>query len=187
MAPKSKISKDEIIDAALCLVERLGKDELNARSLAKELGISTQPIFSNFENMADLKREVGKRATSVYLDYISETASSGLYPEYKASGMAYIRFAKEKRELFKLVFMDGGGRYDAKAYYDIIDAMAKSNGISAEDAIQMHIRMWTFVHGIATMAATEFLDFDDEYASKMITDVYNGLILKYKINQGKNV
>lgn len=187
MAPKNKISKDEIIDAALCLVERLGKDELNARSLAKELGISTQPIFSNFENMADLKREVGKRATSVYLDYISETASSGLYPEYKASGMAYIRFAKERRELFKLTFMDNAGKYDVSTYSGIIEAMARAVGISIEDANEMHLRMWTFVHGIATMAATDFLTFDDEYASKMITDVYNGLILKYKSKKEENV
>ena len=31
--------------------------------------------------------------------------SAGQYPPYKASGMAYIRFAREQRELFKLLFM----------------------------------------------------------------------------------
>ena len=31
--------------------------------------------------------------------------AAGKYPVYKASGMAYIRFAKEERELFKLLFM----------------------------------------------------------------------------------
>ena len=104
----------------------------------------------------------------------------GEYPTYKASGMAYIRFAREKRELFKLTFMDSGGKYDAEAYYEIVDAMANSIGISKEDALEMHLRMWVFVHGIATLEATEFLDFDDEYASKMITDIYNGLVYKYK-------
>ena len=124
--------------------------------------------------------EVGKKATATYLGYIEETAASGLYPAYKASGMAYIRFAREKRELFKLTFMDSGGKYDAEAYYEIVDAMANSIGISKEDALEMHLRMWVFVHGIATLEATEFLDFDDEYASKMITDIYNGLVYKYK-------
>ena len=184
MAPKNKITKDEIIEAALSLVEKHGKDELNARALAKALGISTQPIFSNFENMEELKKEVGIRATQIYLGYIEETAASGLYPAYKSSGMAYIRFAREKRELFKLTFMDNSGKYDAKAYYKIIDAMANSIGISKEDALEMHLRMWVFVHGIATMEATEFLEFDDEYASKMITDIYNGLVYKYTKKEG---
>ena len=31
--------------------------------------------------------------------------AEGKYPPYKASGMAYIRFAKEEKELFKLLFM----------------------------------------------------------------------------------
>ena len=180
MAPKNKITRHEIVEAALRFVEEHGKDALNARSLAKEIGISTQPIFSNFENMDELKKEVGKLATDIYIDYIKKTAESGVYPKYKSSGMAYIHFAKEKRELFKLIFMDGVGRYDAAAYYDIVDAMAESIGISREDALEMHLRMWTFVHGIATMEATEFLTFDEEYASKMITDIYKGLVYKYK-------
>ena len=180
MAPKSKITKEEIVDAALLLVENHGKDELNARSLARALGISTQPIFSNFENMEALKAAVGRRATDVYLSYVSDTASTGLYPPYKSSGIAYIRFAKEKRELFKLVFMDGDGKYDSDAYHDIIDAMAKANGIAKDDALNLHLRMWVFVHGIATMIATEYIDFEEEYASKMITDVYNGLLFQYK-------
>ena len=187
MAPKNKITRRDIIEAALSLVERHGKDELNARSVAKELGISTQPIFSNFKNMSELKTEVGKLATEIYLKYIRKTAESGLYPVYKASGMAYIRFAKEKSELFKLVFMDGDGKYNAEAYDDIVKAMAHSVDISIEDAKEMHIRMWTFVHGIATMAATEFLEFDEEYASKMITDIYNGLLYKYKKKGEDNV
>ena len=179
MAPKNKITRDEIIDAAVSFVEKHGKDELNARALARELGISTQPIFSNFGNMDELKKELGVRSTKVYLKYIEDTAASGLYPPYKSSGMAYIRFARERRELFKLTFMDNGGKYNAKAYDEIVKAMAKAANISEEDAYEMHLRMWVFVHGIASLSATEFLEFDDEYASKMITDIYIGLISKY--------
>ena len=90
MAPRNKITKDGIIDAALTIVENLGKDELNARSLAAALGTSTQPVFSNFTSMSEVKIEVAKRATEMYLDYIKEVTGSGLYPAYKASGMAYI-------------------------------------------------------------------------------------------------
>ena len=184
MAPKNKITKDEIIDTALQLIETSGKDELNARSLAAALGTSTQPIFSNFSSMNELKIEVAKRATEMYLKYIDEVAASGLYPAYKSSGMAYIRFAKEKRELFKLVFMDASGKHNAEAYEGIINAMADSIGISYEEASNLHLRMWVVVHGIATMFATDYVEFDYEYASDIITDIYNGLSAKYK---GENV
>lgn len=180
MAPKNKITKDEIIDAALALIEDEGKDELNARSLARAMGVSTQPIFSNFNGMSELKAEISKKATEIYFEYIKETLAAGIYPAYKSSGMAYIRFARERRELFKLMFMDGAGKYMAEAYNDIVRNMAKSLEISEEEAFSLHLKMWVFVHGIATMAATEYLEFTDDYASTMISDVYMGLTEKYR-------
>ena len=48
----------------------------------------------------------------MYRQYIAEDMSSGEYPPYKASGMAYIRFADEERELFRLLFMNKNGRTD---------------------------------------------------------------------------
>ena len=186
MAPKAKISRQDIIDAALGIVEMHGKEELNARSLAIALGTSTQPIFSNFKSMGEVQEEVARMATDIYLDYINKTVESGLYPAYKASGMAYIRFAKEKRELFKLVFMDSAGKHSYTVYDEIINAMANTIGISYDEACEIHLRMWVFVHGIATMLATEYVDFTYEYASGMISDIYNGLVEKRKKSSDAN-
>ena len=43
--------------------------------------------------------------SELYQNYLKEDMASGKYPPYKASGMAYIRFAKEEKELFRLLFM----------------------------------------------------------------------------------
>jgi hypothetical protein len=41
------------------------------------------------------------------------------------------------------------------------------------------MEMWVYVHGIATMLATGFLDLDWDLVSKMITDAYQGLRKQY--------
>lgn len=44
-------------------------------------------------------------ANNLYQNYLKEDMTSRKYSPYKASGMAYIRFAKKEKELFKLLFM----------------------------------------------------------------------------------
>ena len=55
--------------------------------------------------------------------------------------------------------------------------------ISDDDAYLFHIEMWIYVHGIATMIATQYLDLDEEFISRVITDAYNGLKLHYCSNK----
>jgi hypothetical protein len=40
--------------------------------------------------------------------------------------------------------------------------------------------MWAFVHGIATMFATGFLNLDWELISKILTDAYQGIKTQFR-------
>ena len=178
MPPKVKISKDQIVDAALEMVRGDGKLTLNARSLASALGCSTQPIFSNFENMETLRESVMARAYKSYLSFIEREVATEKYPPYKAFGMAYIRFAKEEKGLFKLLFMrdrTGEDLSPAPDFEASVRMIMDANGFSKETAMRMHMEMWVCVHGIAVMHATSFLSVDEELVSGMITDVYQGV------------
>lgn len=46
----------------------------------------------------------------------------------------------------------------------------ESLGLNEEDAYLFHIEMWIYVHGIATMLATSYLEWDKMFISKVITD-----------------
>jgi AcrR family transcriptional regulator len=70
MPPKIKIAEKEIVNAALGLVRKFGESALNARMIAAELGCSTQPIFSNFATMEELKLAVVKRADRICQEYM---------------------------------------------------------------------------------------------------------------------
>lgn len=178
MPPKLKITKNDIIKTAVEIVRIAGEKSVNARAIATALGCSTQPIFSNFETMDELQKDIKSAAYDIYLGFLESDAASGRYPEYKAFGMGYIRFAKEESELFKLLFMCDRGGEEANPTADYsrsIDMIVSANGVSREKAELMHVEMWVCVHGIATMMATSYLSLDSELISSMLTDIYQGL------------
>ena len=185
MAPKIKITKQDIIDTAVDIVRQDGAEALNARNIAAILDCSTQPIFSNFRSMDEVKEAVLERAISICEEFSAREIESGLYPVYKATGMAYIRFAKEESRLFKLLFMrDRNGELNTKeaVFFDnMMPIVQKSVGIEIDKAKLFHLEMWAYVHGIATMFATGYLDLDWELVSRMLSDCYLGLKKQYEL------
>ena len=53
-------------------------------------------------------------------------------------------------------------------------------GLSGDTAKLFHLEMWAFVHGIATMFATGYLNLEWELVSRMVTDAYQGLKNQYE-------
>ena len=179
MPPKVKITKENIVNAAVELVRTGGPQAINARTVAAFLNCSTQPVFSNFTTMEELRLAVVEKVDALCRDYMRREVESGVYPAYKANGMAYIRFAKEEKELFQLLYMRDRSREYIPETSEHLDEMAslvyQNTGLDGEDAKLFHLEMWAYVHGIATMFATGFFKPDWETVSYMITDVYQGL------------
>ena len=182
MPPKVKVTRDEIIETTLDMIRKDGEEGINARSIAAVIGCSTQPIFSNFATMEDLRYAVTKTAYEIYLSFLAREAESDKYPKYKAFGMAYIRFAKEERELFKLLFMRDRTGEDTSTSPDFEESakmIAAANGVSIEEARLIHLEMWSCVHGIAVMLATSFLPLEESLISDIISDVYHGVLARH--------
>ncbi len=183
MPPKFKFTRDEIINTALDMTREYGLSGVTARALAAQLDCSVKPIFGLFKNMEEVQREVMGAAHALYLDYLKADMADGKYPAYKASGMAYIRFAREERELFKLLFMrDRSGEMvgeDKSEIKPLLALIQESMGLNEEEAYLFHLEMWIYVHGIATMIATSYLEWDDDFISKVLSDAYIGLKYRY--------
>ena len=183
MPPKVRVTKDEIINAAVEIVRSSGAQAINARAVATVLNCSTQPVFSNFVSMDELRLAVVEKADQLCGKYIQKEIESGKFPAYKASGMAYIRFAKEEKELFKLLYMRD--RTNEKNPHptklnDEMESIVQSNtGLEGDKVQKFHLEMWAFVHGIAAMVVTDFVDLDFELISSMLTDAYQGLRKQY--------
>lgn len=183
-------TKEEIVAAALDLTRERGFSAVSARSLGDKLGSSSRPIFSYFKSMDDVKSAIEESANEIYNSYIEEEMKSGKYPAYKANCMAYIRFAREEKELFKLLFLSDSSDYenddangtDGESETEIaplVSILQKQLGFSKEDAQLFFSETWVTVHGIAAMTATNDLNWTESFVSKTLNDVFAGL--KYSL------
>lgn len=184
MARKVMFTKEIILNAALDITREKGFKAVTARAIGNKLGTSYRPICSFFENMADVQKAVMEKANEIHRNYLKEDMSKGEYPPYKASGMAYIRFAREEKELFKLLFMrDRTGEYKTRIADEtemLVDLICKQVDTTREKAKLFYLEMWAYVHGIAAMIATNFYDWSEELISQTLTDMYQGLKYKYE-------
>ena len=185
MPIKNHVTKETILRAAVDITRESGVQSLNARRLAKALSCSTQPIFSNYATMEELKENVARASYEIYCAYLEKTVSSGKYPPYKASGMGYILFAKEEKELFKSLFMRkrefASILPQNREIEETFTLVQKNTGLSREDARRFHFEMWIFVHGIATMLATDFMEMDDDKIDRRLSDMYLGLRYRFGV------
>ena len=187
MPPKIRITKESIVATAVDLVRRDGAGAINARTIAKELSCSTQPVFSNFATMDELRLAVVNAADTLYREYTEQEVASGKYPVYKATGMAYIRFAKEEKELFKLLFMRDRSaeqkEVETEDTQKLFSMVENHPGIAGNNTKLFHLEMWAYVHGIATMMATNYFEIDTDLISEMLTDAFQGLKRRYEAKE----
>ena len=184
MPPKPRVTKENILAVSLNMIRSGGIASLNARAIAKALHCSTQPIFRFYATMEKLKADVIAMATAYYSRYFDEHIKRPDVPPYKATGLAYIQFAKDERELFKLLFMRDRANeqiQESEHSFDVaVNMMMGATGLTYAAAKKFHLEMWVFVHGIATMIATSYLDMGDEFMGEAISDAYQGLVQLYK-------
>ncbi|MBR2902271.1 MAG: TetR/AcrR family transcriptional regulator, partial [Clostridia bacterium] len=82
MPRQIRISKEDIINTTVDIVRRSGDQAINARTIAAALNCSTQPIFSNFDTMDQLRLAVVERADKMCQEYMDREMKRGEYPIY---------------------------------------------------------------------------------------------------------
>lgn len=76
MPPKQRITREMILQSAFTLFVNEGMGVVNARSVAKALNCSTQPIFSYYTGMQDLKDSLDQKAQEMYVDKVTSFPQS---------------------------------------------------------------------------------------------------------------
>lgn len=105
MPPQSKISKDSLLQSASAIIREQGSNALNARSLAKKNGCSTQPIFSKFDSMEDVIGQVRELEFEGFKAHFSESMQGESNPLVGA-GMAFMSYAVENPNMFSFLFLE---------------------------------------------------------------------------------
>lgn len=177
-----KISKEAIIDAAVDVLREGGAAAINARSVAKELGCSTQPIYLSFQNMDDLKAAMTQRAVALHTRHVRNSNSD---TQYSCYGMGFVKFAEEERHLFRWLYLDGeqfGPYRDDVLLPEIIAAMVNEYGYTEEVARKLHQDMTYYSYGMAILANTGHLNLTDAELRAAFRREFTALTAYYDVS-----
>ena len=174
MARKESITKQMILDVAFQMVREEGLQSLTARRVAERANCSTQPIFRSFPGMEELTQEVFDMAIAFFHEYYHA------YPQVEAipfcnMGMACISFAKEEKELFRLLFVPSEQK---KSLYEILNGSSenvkteiqRAASIGCQEPSGLFMKMWIFIYGVACMTMTGDYDLSDQETRKLLSD-----------------
>lgn len=182
MPPKAKITREMIIGSGMELVRRSGADAINVRSIAAELGCSTQPVMYSFPKMDELKGELYKAADEFHSEYIMNVDFENGDPMLSI-GLNYIRFAYEEKNLFRFLFQsDKLGEGSMKSIMDsedllpVITVLQQEAELEETQAREVFTALFAAVHGFASLLANNSLEYDEVYFSRVLTEIFYGVI-----------
>ncbi len=181
MPAKKQVTKEMILSAAFKLLKEQGYESVNIKKLAEVLGCSTQPVYLSFSGMEELKSELVPLAVEEFINQIKSEEDGKI----RLYDMPYIYFAKNEPYLFSFLFMRENAFSQIKRILlPIIDKSVKElmaiYHIEYDEADLLHDGLWMHTHGIASMVATSFCDWNMEKVKKMLTDCKRAFIKKYE-------
>ena len=155
MARPISITREKILAAALDVVRKGGTSALTARSLTSALGCGANPIFSTFGSMEGVLEAVRTEARRLFKERVG--AGFSLNPPFKGMGMAFLWFAIDEPQLFKLVMDDKASAASFEDYIDTrvgfkqesIAAIGQSFGLHGKDAEMLYYQLMIVGVGLA--------------------------------------
>ena len=168
-----------IIEAGYGIADEEGIDQVNCRAIAKILGCSTQPVFSRFPNMDELKEEVFKYACDRLEKSISDRIENGTESSILDISVTVLAdLARNHKNLYKLIYLSD--YRSEKSFLEeqekymtnrlIQNELIDRYNIDSERVEGVFERSSLLVHGICTVIATTAMNYSNEQVLKIVND-----------------
>lgn len=182
--------RDEILDAATALLLDIGHAKaVSIRSVAERVGVTPPSIYLHFQDKDALLDAVCAR----YFEKLDEemqrvsTSQADTIDVLRAQGLAYVRFAIENPELYRIATMG-----EWKSNSDVDAALASSafehmcvtvetlmgeGLLPPGDATGIALELWSAAHGVAALLiAKPHLPFGDPeaFTDRVLRAVFSG-------------
>jgi len=182
--------RDEILDAATELLLDIGQAKaVSIRSVAERVGVTPPSIYLHFQDKDALLDAVCAR----YFEKLDEEMQrvAAMQPStaevLRAQGLAYVRFATENPELYRIATM-GEWKSDSSvdaalansAFEHIcatVEALMAEGVFHAGDATGVALELWSAAHGVAALLiAKPHLPFGDAdvFTDRVLRAVFSG-------------
>lgn len=162
--------REAMTDGVIAVIEKSGYGAVTARSVAAELGISTQPIYREFGDMEGIKRAALNRGWQIYAQYVTGEATE--------QAVKYVFFAIEHKNLFNFLFRGRNVRYDGLTDMshklvseDIIDKLVGITGLDRERVYRLHLTVWMALHGLADIVADNDVALGEDEVKQFTRDI----------------
>ena len=183
VAPKQKVSRERIVDAAFEIARDEGAERISARAVAKKLGCSTQPVLYHFATIEDLKSAVYEKADAFHTAYILQ-GREGCAASMLEIGLSYIRFGALEPNLFRFLFQSN--RFSEQKLSDltgdpalepVMRALSRDIGVDGQRAGQIFTVVFLLAHGMASMLASNAMEYDEGQTTCLLRSAMRGMIL----------
>ncbi len=171
--------KDALLVAALEELAQAGAVAVSIRALAKRLGISPAAPYRHYKDRAALMTAMVVRGFDRLRSLASEAdAAAEEGTAVAAQAIAYLRFADDNAELFRLMFgglrVDPGGVASAEAAYEVLADRMRRDRADDPDLAARTLGAWSLMHGLALLRLDRQID-DKGAIEPLVTTVFGAL------------
>ncbi len=168
---RGSLSREEILGAALAVLQSEGPEHLTMRRIARELGCSVASPYAHFESQEEIIRTLIARGEKRLTDELiaARAGSSDVFEQLTAIAHTYWRFARDHRELHRMMFgVTAGTTYrrvfpslptSYRVFLDTIRRGIQTGAIRHPSANYRAIAgmMWAWMYGLIVLDMTDML------------------------------
>ena len=163
MPPGQTFSKEDIIQAAMELLQAKGLSSLTARGVARKLGSSVAPVYKQFGSMDMLQEEISRRVLEMLVGYARREWTKH---SFLNMGVGTAMFAVDYPNLYRALFLDRERLQGVVHEYsrELQGDMSEHKNFNAlPEKIRNDLleTMWMVTHGLASMIAVGMSDKSD--------------------------
>lgn len=188
MPPKSRITREQILEVAYAIAREQGADLINARAIAKRLGCSTQPVLYYFDHVENIRCEVYRMADTYHSDFLMQL-SKNMNPMV-AIGLNYIRFAVQEKSLFRFLFQSNyfSGQnitslIEVPELIPVLDIFQQEAGLNLDQTKTLFKTLLMLVHGCASMLANNTMEYNEIEIVSMLNTAFLGMVGAMKMEE----
>ncbi|MBU0632772.1 TetR/AcrR family transcriptional regulator [bacterium] len=187
--------KDDFLTIAFDFIAKEDIEKLTLKILSDATGTSRSAIYRHFNSKDQLIETMIQKGFEHFDDFVSlalKDKNKPLIDRFYLSGKAYLEFAKQNSNLYRLLF---GNKYanireeiisikdvDCSGFGALKAAVeeGQASGIlKKEDSFYRTILLWSSLHGLSSLIIDGFMDIEkisDELYEKMFQDMLSSAV-----------
>ena len=190
---EKQATRDGILRAAKAIARAEGWGAVTVRRLADAIEYSPPTIYEYFDNKDAVLSELVHDGFTELTRALQSASRQSTVPaeQLLAIGLAYYRFAKDQPELYRIMHGMGGVAVDSGVVatnaqlagavsLGVLHSWAVENGVQLDELEAVEL-LWSTLHGLTILGATDRLEGGDERAERLIARAIQDFLTAWRV------